>query len=377
MTEYCLTPHVNIPNAGILCEEGKIIGIGGVSAFSLDEPGLEVIDLTHTYALPGLIDSHVHGGGGFDTEKALVPGQKLEDLSSHLASRGVTTFLPTLVSMPREKMIATVARLVEMMSLPMPGAVPAGLHLEGPFINPEKSGSQSREACAPIDFGYVNELLQAGQGRIKLITFAPELANAEKFIEILLDNGVIPSMGHTMASADDALRAIDAGARRCTHLFNGLPLLHHRRNSITDIVLTHDDVSVEIIVDGEHIDPSMVDITARVKPNDKLIGISNSIQIPENQANGFYFKESRIYTRDGIIMGTAVTLDEGWNHLQSYAHMPRNYAAACYTSNPAQDLGLITRGELSPGKRADITFFHSETNKVFMTISNGVTVYKS
>lgn len=378
LTDYCLTPHVNVPNAGILCEGGKIIGIGGVSAFSQDEPNLEVVDMTKCYALPGLIDSHIHGGGGFDTEQTIKePEKTLEQLSLYLASKGVTTFLPTLVSMPRQEMVETVRRLVKMMQAPLPGAVPCGLHLEGPFINPLKAGSQSRAACSPVDFDFLNQLLEAGAEKIKLLTFAPELEKSEKLVEILLDNGVIPSMGHSIANADETLRAIDAGASRSTHLFNGLPPLHHRRSSITDVLLTQDDVSVEIILDGAHVDPRLVDITTRVKPPDKVIGVSNSIQYEPGQANGYYEKDGKIFTRDGILAGTAHSLDIGWNHLRTYSRMPATRAAACFTSNPAKDLGLITRGELSPGKRADITFFDSETSQVAMTISNGSVIFKA
>ena len=377
LTDYCLTPDVNIPNAGILCENSKIIGIGGVSAFSTDEPNLTVVDMSKCYAMPGLIDSHIHGCGGFDTEIACEPEQQLERMSLYLASRGVTSFLPTLVSMPREKMVRTVKRLAEMMQAPMPGAVPCGLHLEGPFINPLKAGSQAKKDCSPIDFGFVDDLLEAGDGRIKLMTFAPELENAEKLVGVLLDNGVIPSMGHSAANADETLRSIDAGARRCTHLFNGLPPLHHRRSSITDVILTHDEVSAEIILDGAHIDPRIVDITVRVKPKDKVIGVSNSIQFEQGQPNGYYEKDGKIFTSDGILAGTAHSLDEGWMHLRTYSHLPNNHAAACFTLNPAKDLGLITRGELSPGKRADITFFDTETNQVALTISQGSVIYKA
>ena len=93
LTDYCLTPHVHIPNAGILCEEKKIIAVGGASAFSLDEPGLHVIDLTDAYATPGFIDSHIHGGGGYDTAKALEPDADINILCRHLAMHGITTFL--------------------------------------------------------------------------------------------------------------------------------------------------------------------------------------------------------------------------------------------------------------------------------------------
>ena len=378
LTDYCLTPHVHIPNAGILCEEKKIIAVGGASAFSLDEPGLHVIDLTDAYATPGFIDSHIHGVGGYDTAKALEPDADINILCRHLAMHGITTFLPTLMSYPRDKMIALTAKLAELVEDSHEGADPCAINLEGPFINVRKCGSQNPEAICSIDMGYARELIAAGNGRIKLLTFAPELKDADKLIELLLENGVIPSMGHSIANPEEVLRAIDAGARRCTHLYNGLPPLHHRISSITDVVLTHNDIAVELIVDGAHIDPRMVDITARVKPNDKIIGISNAIEF-ENTDGSRYFKkeDGLVYTRSGVIAGTTMTLETGWAHLKNYSNMPGNLAAACFTSNPAQDLGLITRGEIRPGKRADITFFDLETNNVCMTVSNGSIVYKA
>ena len=377
LTDYCLTPHVHIPNAGILCEEKKIIAVGGASAFSLDEPGLHVIDLTDAYATPGFIDSHIHGGGSYDTAKALEPDADINILCRHLATHGITTFLPTLMSYPRDKMIALTAKLAELVEDSHEGADPCAINLEGPFINVRKCGSQNPEAICSIDMGYARELIAAGNGRIKLLTFAPELKDADKLIELLLENGVIPSMGHSIANPEEVLRAIDAGARRCTHLYNGLPPLHHRISSITDVVLTHNDIAVELIVDGAHIDPRMVDITAR-KPNDKIIGISNAIEF-ENTDGSRYFKkeDGLVYTRSGVIAGTTMTLETGWAHLKNYSNMPGNLAAACFTSNPAQDLGLITRGEIRPGKRADITFFDLETNNVCMTVSNGSIVYKA
>ena len=375
LSDYCLTPHVNIPQAGILCEGWKVIGIGGISAFSMDEEGLEVINLEGCYALPGLIDSHIHGGGSFDAERASAPGQKLQDLSMFLASRGVTSFLPTLVSMEKKEMLRVLSDLAGMLDSPMPGAIPCGIHLEGPFINPEKCGTQREEACSKVDPVFAKELLDAGKGRIKLLTFAPELENADKLVELMLDNGVIPSMGHSAADAKTTLRIIDCGARRCTHLYNGLPTLHHRKSSITDVVLTHDDVSVELILDGAHIEPRMVDLTARVKPKGKLIGVSNCMNYSKEFNPGFYEKNGKIYSEVGSIAGTSMTLDTSWKHLRNYSGMPSNEAAACFTSNPAKDLGLITRGELTPGKRADITFFDSDSGKVMMTVANGITVY--
>lgn len=377
LSDYCLTPFENIPSSGILCDGEKIIATGGATAFSLSEPGLEVIKLENTYALPGFIDSHIHGAGGFDSLDACKENYSINGMCSFLAKHGVTTFFPTLVSAPRELMLKSIDALAKIVENTYDGADPAGMHLEGPFINPEKHGSQEEQHISKIDLGYARELIEAGQGRIKLITFAPELDKADELITLMLEHGVIPSMGHSMADEKSVLRAIDAGARRCTHLYNGMPQLHHRRSSLTDVALTDNRVSIELIVDGAHIHPRMVDLASRAKPIGKLIGVSNSIEpTGSTLPNMDYLEEGGlVLTGEGIIAGTTQTLETGWHHLVSYARMPRTVAAACFTSNPASDLGLITRGEIKPGKRADITFFDSNTNVVKLTVSKGRIVY--
>lgn len=371
--DHCLTPHESIPDGAILCEKERIIALGGASAF-MKEPGLEIYDMTDCFAMPGLIDCHVHGAGGFDSANAWKSSRDdLNKMSINLARHGVTTFFPTLVSDEKQQMIRNVAALAKLIEESYDGAVPAGINLEGPFINPKKAGSQNKDFIYEIDLEFAKELIEAGNGRIKLMTFAPELENAEKLIELMLENGVIPSMGHSMADGEATLRAIDAGARRCTHLFNGMPLLQQRRNDLPLIALTDDQVSVELIVDGGHLHPKMVDLASRVKPRDMIIGVSNAIQssdVDVEESNG-------IVRRDGLIAGSTTTLEKGWAHLTNYANLPETLAAACFTSNPARDLGLITRGELKPGKKADITFFDCQTNTVRMTVVQGKIVYHS
>lgn len=122
------------------------------------EPGLHVIDLTDAYATPGFIDSHIHGGGGYDTAKALEPDADINILCRHLATHGITTFLPTLMSYPRDKMIALTAKLAELVEDSYEGADPCAINLEGPFINVRKCGSQNPEAICSIDMGYAREL---------------------------------------------------------------------------------------------------------------------------------------------------------------------------------------------------------------------------
>ncbi len=382
LVDHCLTPSENVPNSGILCEGEQILAIGGASAFAR-EPGLEIIKLDGAYAVPGFIDSHIHGSGGFDSTAAYEEGADIDKMCKTLASHGVTSFFPTIVSAPFPNMIKAVAALAKMVDDEHDGADPEGIHVEGPFLCKAKSGSQVESHIVPIDLAFAKELIAAGSGRIKLMTFAPELPGSDKLIELLLENGIIPSMGHSLAGEQDAVRAIDAGARRVTHIFNGMPQLHQREASLTTVALEDNRVSVEIIVDGYHIHPRMVDLVSRLKPKDKVIGVSDAVQATGLKAEGtFHLGDSTISVKDGVvttdkgvIAGTTMTLESAWHHLRTYAKMPATLAASCFTSNPATDLGLITRGELKPGRRADISFFDCVTNKTRMTVIKGRICY--
>ena len=220
LADYCLTPFERIPSGGILCERDKILAIGGASAFSRYEDGLEIIDMKGCYAMPGFIDSHIHGTGPLDTANAGTDAFRLSEMSRRLAEHGVTTFLPTLISLPGERLLRAVDAIVSQIEEGCTDADVPGIHIEGPFLNPEKRGSQKAGDLMNIDLGFARELIDAGRNRVKIMTFAPELEHSVELIELLLQNGVIPSMGHSMAGETDTLRCIEAGATRCTYVFN-------------------------------------------------------------------------------------------------------------------------------------------------------------
>ena len=134
-------------------------------------------------------------------------------------------------------------------------------------------------------------------------------------------------------------------------------------------------MTIEIIVDGLHLHPTIVNMIVRCKPADKIVVISNAVILEHNREPDA--KPEIIRTNDGVISGSTMTLDNSWLHLLSYGNMPKSLAAACISTNPAKDLGLITRGELRPGKRADITILDSVTNRVRMTVSRGNIIYDS
>jgi N-acetylglucosamine-6-phosphate deacetylase len=384
LMDYCLTPHRKYPHAGILCENGRIIAVGAASAFE-KESGLEVIDLPDTYATPGIVDTHIHGAGGFDSTSAGSGTSEITLMSRTLSSHGITSFLPTIVSASPGRMFSAVSALSKIIQEEhLSGAAPVGINIEGPFLNKEKHGSQYEKEIRGIDIGEARELIGAGQGQIKIMTFAPELENSVKLVELLLENNIIPSMGHSLADEQSVLRAVDAGARRCTHLYNGMPPLHHRSAGLTAIALTDDRIHIELILDGSHIHPVMVDLACRSKPKDKVIGISDAIQ-GTGLHDGLYhvgdseiqIAKGRVTTMDGTLAGSTMTLERGWRHLIAFTHLENTEASACLTYNPAKSIGLDDRGEIRPGKIADITFFDLKTNSVRLTVCQGSIVYDS
>jgi N-acetylglucosamine-6-phosphate deacetylase len=383
ITDYCLTPGERINNSGILCEDNKILAVGGASAF-VKEPGLHVVELPGAYAMPGFVDTHIHGAGGFDASLAYEENADISLMSALLASRGVTSFVPTVASGPKDKMLAAISCLASMLERDMPGAEPVGIHVEGPFLCPEKRGSQRLEDLRTVDIGLAREIAAAGRGKIIFWTFAPELSGAEKLIELMLENSIKPSMGHSQADEEHVLRAVEAGALRCTHLYNGMPPLHQRDICLTSVALTDDRITIEMISDGYHIHPRMVDLACRSKPKDKLLGISDAVQAA-GLGDGDYrmglvdikVSNGHAVTKDGVIAGTTLTLDKVWYNFLMYSHMKPEDSAACFTLNPARDAGLQNRGEIAPGKRADIAVFDAFTNKTRLTVVAGKIVHSN
>ncbi len=383
ITDYCLTPGLKIPMSSILVEGEKILAIGGSSAFIM-EPGLDVVNLEGNYAIPGMIDTHIHGAGGFDSSLAFEQGADIGKMSRTLARHGTTSFIPTIISGSRENMIAAISSLIKMMNKPYDGAEPVGIHLEGPYLCKEKHGSQLEHDIRPIDLGEAREMISEGRRHIKIMTFAPELENSIRLIELLRENNITPSMGHSMADENSVNRAVDAGAHRVTHIFNGMPPLHQRAVGLTAIALTDDRISIEIILDGTHLHPTMVDLSCKAKPKDRIIGVSDAIQAAGLHDGTYHIGDTSVEVRngkattsEGVLAGTTLMLERGLRHLMSFSHMESTDSAACMTINPAKSIGLTDRGELSPGKLADISFCGTKTNNIRMVVSKGRIIFDS
>jgi N-acetylglucosamine-6-phosphate deacetylase len=382
--DYCLTPHEHLNNAGILCEGEHVLAIGGVSAFTKD-PNLTVVELAGVYATPGFIDTHIHGAGGFDSSKADEEGGRdISSMRETLASHGITSFLPTIVSNDTGKMLSVIESLSKLSENGGEGAEIVGIHVEGPFINPMKHGAQKKEYIRNVDIGEAKDIIAAGSGSIKIMTLAPELKNAVPLIELLVEEGIVASMGHSLADEKAFIRAVDAGATRCTHLFNGMPPLHQREVGLTAMALVDNRIDVELILDPLLIHPRMIELACRAKPNHRIIGVSDAVEGAGLSDGDYHLGEceiqihdGKVTTHDGVIAGTTQTLEKGWSQLANASHMARSDAAACLSINPARSIGLEKRGELRPGYWADIAFFDAETNKQRLTVSKGRVIYDS
>jgi N-acetylglucosamine-6-phosphate deacetylase len=303
-------------------------------------------------------------------------------ISDVLASHGVTSFMPTVLSADLNKMLRVIQALADAMDQDLAGAVPIGIHAEGPYLNPAKAGAQSAAHIHTVDLTEAHDLIAAGSGNMRIMTFAPELEDSTALIELMLENGVQPSMGHSAGNADDVMRAIEIGVRHCTHLFNGMPPLDQRHAGLTSVALTDDRLVTELTVDGVHVHPRMIDLATRSKPPGMLVGISDATQGAGLEDGTYHLGDDEVLIRNGVccrvsdgkLAGSCLTLDQALRNLLRFSSLSEEAAVACYSQSAARSAGFSDRGEIRPGKRADITVVDRNW-EVQLTVVNGHIAY--
>ncbi len=376
---HCLTPIHRIHNAAILIKGDKILAVGGASAFQHTQQ-LDIIELPGSYALPGFIDTHICGAGGYDCMRANTD-DRMDVMSHILARHGVTTFLPTTQAYERDGLVRIIEALAEICHSSVPGSVPAGIHIEGPFISRNKHGAHPAKYIRPIDLAEVDDLIHAADGMLKIFSFAPELDDSLPLISKLCDHNIVPAMAHTLAGQECVEHAVEAGARRCSHLYNGMEPLQQRKVGLAAVAMMDDRLWVELIPDGVHIHPGMIDLACRCMASDKIIGISNSTAgaglkdgVYKHGDDDIQVHDGRSELADGTLAGSVSFLDENFRRLLSFSQLSEAETAACFTLNPARSVGLTDRGEIKPGRRADIIVLNQE-HEVQMTVIGGTIVY--
>ena len=379
--DYCLTPSTRINNAAIVIRDHKILAVGGYSAFVHPE-NFDIIEMTDCYAIPGFIDTHISGAARFSCMNSDI-SVGMGPLSAVLAEHGVTSFLPTTSSHSPEHLLEIIGNLLPWIDdYKLNGAVPIGFHIDGPFLNMEKRGAHRPEYVKPIDLAFVRELIEATKGNTKIFTFAPELDRSLELIELLCENGISPCMGHTLASETEVYGAVNAGANRCLHLYNGMEPLMQRQVGLAALSLIDERIWVEIIPDGVHSHWGMLELACRCKPKDKLVAISNATEasgLPDGKYKladrSIVVEGGRVTLSTGTIAGSNSFLDQNYRNLLKHTGLTQEEAAACCSLNPAKSIGSTDRGKIKPGKRADLVILDKQNHQVQMTIVNGRLAY--
>jgi N-acetylglucosamine-6-phosphate deacetylase len=318
---------------------------GLVTAYGLAGPN------GHGVAVPGFIDLQVNGFAGVDLMSADVDGYRRA--GEALLETGVTAYLPTYISAPVEELLAALG------SVPIDLAGPRilGVHLEGPFLSKKRLGIHPPEARRDPDPALLERLLVAGP--VRLMTLAPELPGADELIDLLLLRGIAVSCGHTDATAEQATKAFERGARSVTHLFNAMRPFRHRDPGLAGAALARDDVVVQIILDGIH----LAEETARVvwQAAAGRVALVTDAVAGAGMGDGTYFLgDAEIEVRDGaargpgdVLAGSTLTMIEAVRNLHELG-IPLSEAVAAATAVPARVLGLSSIGRLDVDLPADL-----------------------
>jgi len=349
-----LTPYEVFRETYILVEGNKIAGI------SRDKPeGLKDIYKYDDYILaPGLVDIHTHGGFGIDLTYSTIKG--VNEFSKHLLATGVTSYMPSIVTESFDMMELAVKNISEVSSM-HGGSRILGIHLEGPYLNPVRSGAQSKEHMRKPSLEEFERLYDVSRGLIKRITIAPEIEGGINFIrEVKGKFGVKVSLGHTDATYEQALRAIEAGANIITHLFNGMREYHHREPGIIGAALTARKVYTEIISDFIHLHPATINLVLKCKGTNKTILVSDSIS-GAGLSDGFYtlgsnkiiIKDGIARTENGSLAGSTLTLIRAVQNMVKIG-INLKEAVKMATSTPCNAMGIKKIGRIAKGCKADL-----------------------
>lgn len=377
-----LTPLERIERPLVLVEDGIITRLG--SRASLAIPNCRLINYGEAILAPGLVDIHIHGGAGHDVMEG--DPEVLPVIESFLAKHGVTSYLPTTVTAPLDLTLAALERLADAVeSSSEQGrkemrARPRGIHIEGPFLSHARRGVHPPENLIAPSVDVFERLWQASRGHIKLMTIAPELECALEVIAEAVKRGVAVSLGHSDAQIGAARAGLAAGARHATHSFNAMRPLTHRDPGLLGLVLTDPRISADIIADGVHVDPVVVDLFLRMKGPEKAVLITDATAatgMPEGhyRMGGFEFEvRDGKCLANGTLAGSLLTLDVAVQNVMKFAQLDLQAALRTATLNPAKAAGLPENaGVLAEGAPADIVVMNSE-QKVIKTIVRGAGV---
>ncbi|MFL6559102.1 MAG: N-acetylglucosamine-6-phosphate deacetylase [Bacillus sp. (in: firmicutes)] len=372
-----------IEHGFIKINDGKIVEIGSIEDLE-KENEFEIIELPKHYkAIPGLIDVHIHGVNGADTMDA--SKEALDIMVTALPKEGTTSFLATTMTQDGKQIENALINAGQYIidQQPKGKSEILGIHLEGPFVNPKRAGAQPIQYMIDPDTELFKKWQHLTNGNIKLVTLAPEQSGGYEMIRYLKANGVIASIGHSDATYEEVNEAIDAGANHVTHLYNQMRGLHHREPGVVGAAFLREELKAEIIVDGVHSRPEMVNLAFKQKRSDGLILITDSMRA-KCLKNGMYelggqeviVQDGKAVLEDGTLAGSILRLGQAVKNIISYTGCSLEDAIEMASANPAKQLNIYDRkGSIALGKDADIVIL-DEDMEVYMTICMGALAFK-
>jgi N-acetylglucosamine-6-phosphate deacetylase len=351
-----ITPEITLEKGAVLVQDGRITAVAPTPELPI-AAGTEVIDAEGLFLTPGFIDLQCNGGWGHDFSQE--PGS-IWQVARRLPQTGVTSFLPTMVSSP----LATVAAAQALWQAGPPagwsGAQPMGLHLEGPFLNPAKKGAHNPVHLRLPDPASIGDW-RPDRG-VRLVTLAPELPRALDVIGQLSAQEVIVSAGHSLADNDTAQKAIEAGVRYGTHLFNAMPPLLHREPGLAGALLNDERVTVGLIADAVHVHPTLVKLVWQMLGSGRLNLVTDAMAALGMPPGRYHLGDFQVTVDEGsarlpngTLAGSVMPLATA---LQCFRRMTGCSLAAALplvTTTPARLLGLAhDKGRIAPGYAADL-----------------------
>jgi N-acetylglucosamine-6-phosphate deacetylase len=362
-----MTGFSSMEKCAVLIEDGQIADVFSEKRFEQKRIGkIEAVDVQGAFIAPGFIDTHIHGFGGYGTDDCST--ESVLKMSELLCQYGVTAFNPTLYPMAGDEMLDAVRKIAAALGEEN-GAQIMGLHLEGPFLSPNKLGVQKPETLRQVDIPFMEKLWDASKGRIVNMTVAPELKGMRELALFCIKKGIVLQAGHTDAKYENMVEGMQAGILHSTHLFNAMSRLDHRNPNAAGAVLIHPEMSCEVIADGFHVHPDMFKLLQRDKAIDKIALVTDGLKPTEQKDPPFFANNEEVLFHDGafhrkaddVIAGSGLTMIRGVKNLASFGFSLED-AIKTASSNPAKIMRYEKKGALIPGYDADVVVFDRDFN---------------
>ena len=363
LIKNCNIIYLNkIENGSILIENGKIKEINPIACS--DE---NIFDAHGLYVSPGFIDVHIHGAGGFDTMDGT--DEAINVIARTIVKHGTTAFTPTTMTVSIEAIQKSMRVIKKLKEEGTEGAHVLGAHLEGPFISPEAIGAQNPNYLLPPSISTYNEMVRDCEDAVVSITLAPEVDGAKELIKYLSEKGIVCSLGHTKATYEQAMEAIECGACHSTHLYNAMTPLNHRNPGVVGATFDS-DITTETISDGIHISYPALRIAYKQKSTDNVLLITDAMMacsMPDGEyslgGQSVTVENGAARLKNGSLAGSVLTLDKAVKNVYKNSNLPLYEIVKMASYNGAKHCKVNDyKGQIKEGYDADLILFDDDIN---------------